>query len=203
MDMRHGALAMDFPDEKSARLAEETFDELGYDPVRRDGRRVYIHVRNEDLISALEIMEACGGCLTPAGREAADLADRAYGMEEIPIPAHTVNEDWTDAYADGRSEASVAKADGRAQMRSAHADSRAEAQGARVDGRAGTRGAHMSGRADPHAARAEGLAEEQRAIANGSSEAKDAHAEIRPEMLAMVRAQNARKPHHGEEPLHS
>jgi|GEM_PF-574941 len=181
MNVRHDALSMDFPDEKSARLAEETFDELGYDPVRREGCRVYIHVRNEDLVSALEIMEACGGCLTPAGREAANLANQAYGLEEIPIPAHTVNEDWTDAYADGHAKATSDQAPGRTKAQSAHANGRAEAQGAQTDGRTGAKPAPASGR----------------------PKEQSAQEHIGPERLAMLHAQDTHKPHHGEEPFPS
>jgi hypothetical protein len=105
MKQEHDALVMDFPDEKSAHLAADTFGELGYDPVRLEGRRVHIHVRNEDLVSALEIMQSCGGNIAEqAQAETSALTNLAYGMEEIPIPAHTVNEDWTDAYADGQPE---------------------------------------------------------------------------------------------------
>lgn len=106
MQPEHDVLVMDFPDEKSARLAAETFDELGYGPIRQEGRRVHIHLRSEDLISALEIMQSCGGTIVqPAQDEASGLTNAAYGLDGIPIPAHTVNEDWTDAYAEGQPEA--------------------------------------------------------------------------------------------------
>ncbi len=110
MSLGHDALLIDFPDEKSARLAADTFDELGYEPCLHESGRLHIHVRNEDLTSALEIMQSYGGTIVErAPADTAALTGLAYGMDAIPIPAHTVNEDWVDAYATG--EPGIADAD--------------------------------------------------------------------------------------------
>lgn len=102
MNLGKGALLIDFPDGKSARLAADTFDELGYDPCLHEGGRLHIHVRNEDLTSALEIMQSFGGRIVEqAPAETSALTGLAYGMDAIPIPAHTVNEDWVDSYVAG------------------------------------------------------------------------------------------------------
>ncbi|XID90647.1 hypothetical protein ACF3MZ_19135 [Paenibacillaceae bacterium WGS1546] len=95
--MSHAALMFQFPDEAQARLAAETLDELGYEPQLHEGDRLHIHVRNEDLTSALEIAQSCSGrLLDQAPTETIAATDAAYGIENIPIPAHTVNEDWVD-----------------------------------------------------------------------------------------------------------
>ncbi|WP_276356703.1 hypothetical protein [Cohnella caldifontis] len=107
--MNHDALMMEFPDERAAKLAEDTFRELGYDPYSHGGGKVHIHVQNEDLTSALEIMQSCGGRIVEQARgEAEALTDCAYDLDAIPIPAHTVNEDWVDAYASGADTESLA-----------------------------------------------------------------------------------------------
>lgn len=98
--MNHDALMMEFRDESAARLAADTFEELGYEPRLHEGGRMHIHVRNEDLTSALEIMQCNGGRIierSPA--EMVALTSEAYALDAIPIPAHTVNEDWLDAYS--------------------------------------------------------------------------------------------------------
>ncbi len=80
-------------------MAYVTLNELGYLPVK-NGDHVHIHLERGDLTSALEIAMAHGGqlCSQAALQEDAMLAG-AYDMNAIPIPAHTVNEDWVDAYA--------------------------------------------------------------------------------------------------------
>ena len=102
MNLGQDALLIEFPDEKSAGLAAETFDELGYEPCLHEGRRLHIHVRNEDLTSALEIMQSCGGSIVEqAPAESDQMTNIAYGMDMVPIPAHIVNEDWDENYAAG------------------------------------------------------------------------------------------------------
>jgi len=97
--MLQAALMFQFPDESQAALASETLEELGYEPQLHEGGRLHIHVRNEDLTSALEIVQCYAGQLMEhASAEAVNVTDIAYGMEGIRIPAHTVNEDWVDAY---------------------------------------------------------------------------------------------------------
>jgi hypothetical protein len=97
--MNHAALMFQFPDESQARLAGETLQELGYEPQQHEGGRLHIHVQDEDLTSALEIVQCYAGQLMEhAPAEVVDVTDIAYGMDAIPIPAHTVNEDWEEAY---------------------------------------------------------------------------------------------------------
>lgn len=97
--MKHAALMFQFPDENQARLAGETLMELGYEPQLHEEGRLHIHVQDEDLTSALEIVQCYAGQLMEhAPAEVVDVTDHAYGMGEIPIPAHTVNEDWEESY---------------------------------------------------------------------------------------------------------
>ncbi|WP_239617817.1 hypothetical protein [Cohnella mopanensis] len=97
--MKHAALMFQFPDENQARLAGETLMELGYEPQLHEEGRLHIHVQDEDLTSALEIVQCYAGQLMEhAPAEVVDVTDHAYGMESIPIPAHTVNEDWEEGY---------------------------------------------------------------------------------------------------------
>jgi hypothetical protein len=97
--MNHAALMFQFPDETSARLAGETLEDLGYEPQQHEGGRLHIHVQDEDLTSALEIVQCYAGqLLEHAPAEVVVVTDIAYRMGDIPIPAHTVNEDWEEGY---------------------------------------------------------------------------------------------------------
>ncbi len=103
--MNHAALLFQFPGESQARLAAETLDELGYEPQLHEGGRLHIHVEDEDLTSALEIVQCYSGhLLEHAPAETVAVTDFAYGMDDIPIPAHTVNEDWVDSYRSSANE---------------------------------------------------------------------------------------------------
>ncbi|GFN29912.1 hypothetical protein [Paenibacillus xylaniclasticus] len=96
------ALLFQFADHVSAQNAIATLRELGYDPVAHEGGRIHIHLEGSDLTSALEIAMAHGGELVEEHPlDPAAVTGLAYGMDSIPIPAHTVNEDWTDEYAVG------------------------------------------------------------------------------------------------------
>lgn len=100
--MEQSVLRFQFKDAAGLSHAFDTLQELGYDPVREQGQLLHIHIERQDLTSALEIAEACGGQLVEeAGRSEMNVMDEAYGMHMIPIPAHLVNEDWADdaAYA--------------------------------------------------------------------------------------------------------
>ncbi|TJY42437.1 hypothetical protein E5161_10635 [Cohnella pontilimi] len=99
--MNHDGLMMEFRGEEDTRQAADTLDELGYEPQMHGGNRLHIHVRSEDLTSALEIMQCYGGQLVDrAPAEVTSILDDAYRMDTIPIPAHTVNEDWEERYAE-------------------------------------------------------------------------------------------------------
>ena len=60
------ALMLEFKDESVADLAAATFSELGYEPYNHGGGRMHIHVRHEDLTSALEIMQYYEGSIAGA-----------------------------------------------------------------------------------------------------------------------------------------
>ncbi|WP_051318248.1 hypothetical protein [Cohnella thermotolerans] len=93
--MSHTSIMFRFPSDSAARLAYDTLEELGYDPELHDGGRLHIHVVREDLVSALEIVQSCGGELIErAEAEDAALTNASYSLDCIPIPAHIVNEDW-------------------------------------------------------------------------------------------------------------
>lgn len=94
---RTGGVRFDFPDERQAALAFSMLQELGYEP-ERHGRTVVIRLDGNDLVSAIEIASAYGGELAGAsGATAEDSLDSAYGIDEIPIPAHVVEPEWPDA----------------------------------------------------------------------------------------------------------
>lgn len=90
----HSAIIFDFQDGNSTQNAFQLLLELGYDPVRHSHTRLHIHVVNEDLTSALEIAQAYGGQLVEQEQMQEQLiANTAYGLDNIIIPAHIVNED--------------------------------------------------------------------------------------------------------------
>jgi len=93
---RGGGVRFDFPDDNQASLAFSLLRELGYEPERR-GREVEIRLDGNDLVSAIEIAAAHGGELAGAGAGAEESLEAAYGLGEIPIPAHVVEPEWPDA----------------------------------------------------------------------------------------------------------
>ena len=91
------AILFDFSDARSAKLANDMLQELGYEPVMHSATRMHIHVERCDLTSALEIAAAHGGQLVEQTSIAMDaMANSAYSMDAITIPAHVVNEDLID-----------------------------------------------------------------------------------------------------------
>ncbi|MFD2330607.1 hypothetical protein ACFSR7_15250 [Cohnella sp. GCM10020058] len=97
--MAYRALMFQFPDEGSAHKACGTLDELGYEPQPHGFGRLHIHVDGDNLASALEIAQSHGGeLLSEAPADDAELTANAYALDELQIPAHTVNEDWDTAY---------------------------------------------------------------------------------------------------------
>lgn len=92
---QHSAIMFDFSDNRSAELARDMLQELGYDPVMHNGSRMHIHVEGSDLTSALEIAQSHGGQLVEqAAIEEETITNTAYALNGITIPAHVVNEDW-------------------------------------------------------------------------------------------------------------
>lgn len=101
--MPTSAILFRFSDVQSAGLAFDTLQELGYEPVLHTEEtpcQVHIHVDHSNLASALEIAQAHGGTLVEeSGITPVDSLQNAYQLDAIPIPAHIVNEDWSEDYA--------------------------------------------------------------------------------------------------------
>lgn len=100
------SILFQFPDRRSAFYAFDTLEELGYEPVIQSESQppeVHVHLTKCDVTSALEIAQACGGHMADQQpMKERDVYETAYQMEdEIEIPAHIVNEDFTDAYIQG------------------------------------------------------------------------------------------------------
>jgi hypothetical protein len=97
----------EFNQERDALLALDTLEELGYSPSllpHSVNPTLHIHVDDQDLTSALEISQAHGGKLVEKSDSSAEsqVLAMAYDLEgSIRIPAHVVNEDWSDDYASG------------------------------------------------------------------------------------------------------
>lgn len=96
------AIVFRFTDAGSCAKAFDMLEELGYEPsfLGEERTRLHIHVDETYLTSALEIAQAYGGSLEERALiSEAELTNLAYRLDMIPIPAHIVNEDWTDSYA--------------------------------------------------------------------------------------------------------
>ncbi|MEW9701013.1 hypothetical protein [Paenibacillus sp. SI8] len=95
----------EFDQERDALLALDTLEELGYKPdLLADAKpTLHIHVDAQEITSALEIAQAHGGRLVERklSQPETQTYAMAYDLEgSIRIPAHTVNEDWPDGYAE-------------------------------------------------------------------------------------------------------
>ncbi|NOU93547.1 hypothetical protein GC093_09990 [Paenibacillus sp. LMG 31456] len=103
--MNAEAIFFEFDSVASAELAQSTLEELGYQSgvhSELNNPTLHIQIDHTELTSALEIAQAHGGRLIEHGEGAReiDAYTQAYNTEDlISIPAHTVNEDWTDEYA--------------------------------------------------------------------------------------------------------
>lgn len=97
-----------FSDKKSALLALDTLQEIGFRADMLEHRHpehkptLSVLVDRGDLTSALEIAQAHGGRLC----ETADTLEpeaytSAYRLDEVPIPAHMVTEDLPEHYMQG------------------------------------------------------------------------------------------------------
>lgn len=99
--MSDSPILFQFPDAKSAKIALDTLLELNYHAhlaEREKKPTIHIFVDQNDLTSALEIAQANGGCLTASAlndREE-DYYNTAYRIDNVPIPAHLINEDWVE-----------------------------------------------------------------------------------------------------------
>lgn len=108
--MDPSSILFQFEDRRSAYDAFDTLHELGYRPAfntEGDLHQLYIHVDHSDLTSALEIVQAYGGTFVEQrSSETSRISEHQamqwsyYPNEEgISIPAHVINEDWTEEYA--------------------------------------------------------------------------------------------------------
>lgn len=126
--MNHVSIVFQFEDQRSAYDAFDTLEELGYRPTyntEEDKPKLHIHLNHSDLTSALEVAQAHGGTFIEhqeyptmtlaTGVERPITEQQAFQMsynlrekehgdhgqeQETRIPAHLINEDWTDDYAD-------------------------------------------------------------------------------------------------------
>lgn len=94
----------EFDQTRDALLALDTLEELGYKPELLEGERatLHIHLDEQEITSAIEIAQSHGGRLVDRPQMQSEQATfaMAYDLEgSIRIPAHTVNEDWSDSYA--------------------------------------------------------------------------------------------------------
>ena len=104
--MNSAPIFFEFNERREALHALDTLEELGYKPTFQENMEkptLHMHVDNQDLTSALEIAQAHGGRLTEREESPTDekVFATAYDMEgSLRIPAHVVNEDWPEGYAD-------------------------------------------------------------------------------------------------------
>lgn len=106
--MSSAPIYFQFSDKKSALLALDTLQEIGFHADMLEHRHpehkptLSVHVDREDLTSALEIAQAHGGqlCDTAETLEP-EVYTSAYRLDELPIPAHTVTEDLPEQYLQG------------------------------------------------------------------------------------------------------
>ncbi|MDO7908269.1 hypothetical protein Q5741_17850 [Paenibacillus sp. JX-17] len=100
--MKEQALLFRFHQEEQALQAQDTLAELGYDASLAGHASIQVHVDHQDLTSALEICQSYGGQLQEQDHASElQLLQSAYDLEEIQIPAHTINEDWSEEYMNG------------------------------------------------------------------------------------------------------
>jgi hypothetical protein len=105
MDMNEETIFFEFDNMVSATLAQNSLEELGYKTGLHSELScpaLHIQVDHSELTSALEIAQAHSGRLVGHGQglTEADTYAKTYNNDGfIPIPAHVVNEDWTEDYA--------------------------------------------------------------------------------------------------------
>jgi hypothetical protein len=108
--MDEASIMFQFENRQAAFYAFDTLEELGYTPVFHTDEarpKLHIHVNQSDLTSALEIAQAHGGVfIEKQASEKANMTEHQAFLnsyfpdgEGITIPAHVVNEDWTEEYA--------------------------------------------------------------------------------------------------------
>ncbi|MDP4095610.1 hypothetical protein OIN60_02235 [Paenibacillus sp. P96] len=104
MSMEDASLKFEFGEAFAADAACSTLREIGYDAQRSGKGDLYVRIENQDVESALEICQEHGGCLNiNDGKDHQGSGLSAYGLDEVVIPAHIVNEDWNESYLTGAS----------------------------------------------------------------------------------------------------
>lgn len=95
--MSSAPIFFQFGEDDDTKMAMDTLEELGYHTGVFDyeGKAtLHVHLENQDISSALQIVQAYGGNLVEVSSgEEVKLYDEAYSMNTISIPAHLVNEE--------------------------------------------------------------------------------------------------------------
>lgn len=102
-----------FHNKQQAEQAYDTLQEIGYNAAKTDGNGLSIRIHNQDVESALEICQAHEGTMEEEG-DSVNLGQivSSYGPGDWIIPAHTVNEDWDEAYLTGQQDVTVRENEG-------------------------------------------------------------------------------------------
>ncbi|MET3211484.1 UNVERIFIED_CONTAM: hypothetical protein ABIC26_004451 [Paenibacillus sp. PvR008] len=113
--METGSFRFQFRDPQQAARACETLKEIGYTARTNGDTGLSVHIENQDVLSALEICQAYEGSMIEAGNLTSDPGaipglqgsvgthNPGYSPDDWIIPAHTINEDWSEAYKNGSS----------------------------------------------------------------------------------------------------
>ncbi|TKH44736.1 hypothetical protein C1I60_09790 [Paenibacillus terrae] len=113
--MDTGSFRFHFRDPQQAAKACETLKEIGYTASTNGDTGLSVHIENQDVLSALEICQAYEGSMIEGGDLTSDSGDipglqgsvwvpnPGYRSEDWMIPAHIINEDWSEAYKNGSS----------------------------------------------------------------------------------------------------
>ncbi len=110
--MDTGSFRFQFRDPQQAAQACETLKEIGYAASTNGDTGLSVHVENQDVLSALEICQAYEGSIIetgvvtyrPGNQNNIGVPNPGYSPEDWIIPAHIINEDWSEAYKNGSSQ---------------------------------------------------------------------------------------------------
>ncbi|MGZ0039638.1 hypothetical protein [Paenibacillus ottowii] len=109
--MDTGSFRFQFRDPQQAAQACETLKEIGYAASTNGDTGLSVHVENQDVLSALEICQAYEGSIIETGvvtyrpgNQNNGVPNPGYSPEDWIIPAHIINEDWSEAYKSGSSQ---------------------------------------------------------------------------------------------------
>ncbi|MFK4303310.1 MULTISPECIES: hypothetical protein [unclassified Paenibacillus] len=119
--METGSFRFQFRDPQQAVRACETLKEIGYTASTNGDTGLSVHIENQDVLSALEICQAYEGSMLEAGNHTSEsgaipglqgsvwVPNPGYRSEDWIIPAHIINEDWSEAYKNGSSQTNSKK----------------------------------------------------------------------------------------------